>query len=61
MERSFKKTWRIPFVLGLSILFGLLSALLGTGFWYGISWAAMIIPLLVVVWKIYVARRENGS
>ncbi len=50
---NFKKVWRAPLLLGILTLFGLLSALLGTGYWYGLSWAAMLIPLAVIVYFFY--------
>lgn len=42
----------MPFLLGALTLFGLLSALLGTGIWYWLAWAAMSIPVMMMVWKI---------
>jgi hypothetical protein len=53
MKASFKKVWAIPLLLSVITLFGLLAALLGTGYWYGLSWIAMIVPLLVIIWKIW--------
>jgi hypothetical protein len=56
-DRTFQKVWRIPLVLGCCVMLGLLAALLGTGGWYGISWTAMTLPLLVAAWKI--ARKKT--
>jgi hypothetical protein len=42
-------TWRMPVFLGLCILAGLLSALLGTGGWYFVSWTLIVTPLGVIV------------
>ncbi len=53
MKTTFKKVWLVPLLLAVLTLFGLLSALLGTGCWYALSWAAMIIPLLILVWKLW--------
>ncbi len=53
MKQNFKKIWRIPLLLSVLILFGLLAALLGTGIWYWLSWLAMIIPLIVICRKIW--------
>ena len=42
--------WRRPLVLAGLTLFGLLSALLGEGgMWWGLSWAALAVPLLTIV------------
>lgn len=44
------KCWRWPLVLAVLTVVGLLSALLGEGgpFWL-VSWAALSMPLLVIV------------
>jgi hypothetical protein len=51
-HHSFRRVWRIPFVLAVAILTGLLSALLGVGGWHVLSWIALSIPLLILFWKI---------
>ncbi len=51
----------MPIVLGICILFGLLSSLLGTGAWYVVSWIAMIIPLMIAGWKIFSQRSSRKS
>jgi hypothetical protein len=48
----FRRVWRIPLLLALFILFGLLSALLGTGVWHILAWIALAIPLAILIWKI---------
>ena len=53
---SFNKVWRIPLLLGLVTLFGLLAALLGTGLWYDFAWLAMALPLVIIVRKIIVSK-----
>jgi len=57
MKQNFKKVWRIPVLLSALILFGLLAALLGTGVWYWLSWMAMLIPLVIVCFKIISGRK----
>ena len=44
--------WGMPIVLGLLTAFGLLSALLGDGIWDALSWVALAIPVLVIIWHI---------
>jgi hypothetical protein len=39
----------MPVILALSIVFGLLAALLGTGIWQLLSWTALSIPILVIM------------
>jgi hypothetical protein len=41
--------WGAPIVLAVLSLFGLLSALLGTGIWHWASWASLGVPLLVIL------------
>jgi len=50
---TFKKVWRIPLLLGILTLFGLLAALLGTGTWYGLAWVAMAIPLVLIIYHTF--------
>jgi hypothetical protein len=48
-SHSFSRIWRWPVVLAGLTLFGLLSALLGqSGVWWGLSWIALTIPLVVI-------------
>jgi hypothetical protein len=43
--------WRWPLVLAGLTLFGLLSALLGEGgVWWVLSWIALAVPLLAIVY-----------
>jgi hypothetical protein len=58
---SFKKVWRTPLLLGISILFGLLAALLGTGGWYWAAWAAMIVPLALLTRKVVKSTHKNNK
>lgn len=51
INQQVKKVWGIPVLLGLLTLTGLLSALLGTGVWYPVSWGMMLIPLAIILWK----------
>lgn len=48
---GFLKIWRWPLVLAALSVFGLLSALLGQGgIWWVLSWFALAVPVLVVLW-----------
>jgi uncharacterized membrane protein YjjP (DUF1212 family) len=46
---STRTTYRIPSVLAIVTVFGLLFALLGDGLWDGVSWALLSLPLIVCV------------
>ncbi len=48
MNKRFIDIWGWPIVLSLLTVFGLLSALLGTGIWHWLSWVAMALPLVVM-------------
>lgn len=45
---DFKRIWAIPIIVGLLILFGLLTALLGIGVWHWMSWLAFVIIIGIV-------------
>jgi hypothetical protein len=54
--------WRVyGWPLGLAVLsmVGLLSALLGDGAWDAFSWIALGIPLAVILWREFQARRRQ--
>lgn len=51
--QQFRKVWGAPVLLAITILFGLLSALLDTDYWYFISWTTMAVPLIIILWKIW--------
>jgi hypothetical protein len=52
--------WRWPAILAALTIFGLLSALLGEGgVWWGLSWAALAMPLLVIA--ICLVRRPPSN
>lgn len=46
-RNNFSKIWTAPLVIAGISIFGLLSALLGTGIWHWLSWLATLSPLLV--------------
>ncbi len=48
-QSTFRKIWRAPLILAALIVFGLLAALLGTGVWHLLSWAALSVPFGVLV------------
>jgi hypothetical protein len=51
MRKQVKKTahtWRIPVLLSLLTIIGLLSALLGTGPWRVFSWIVLSIPVIIL-------------
>jgi hypothetical protein len=50
--------WRWPLVLAIITCLGLTSALLGEGgIWWGLSWIALAIPLMVIAIAIHRRRR----
>jgi hypothetical protein len=48
-SHKFWFVWRMPLVLLLLTLFGLLAALLGTELWHWASWAALAAPIAIIV------------
>jgi hypothetical protein len=60
IARQFRHVWRWPIGLGILILAGLFSALLGqTTAWQAVAWIALAIPLLVIAF--YVAKAAARS
>lgn len=51
MAATLRKIYRVPLILSLITLAGLLSALWGDGLWDAFSWIALAVPLLVIGWK----------
>lgn len=39
------RLWGMPIILGLLTLVGLVSAILGVGFWHYVSWLTLSVPL----------------
>ena len=59
MNNGAWRVWRWPTVLALLTLFGLLSALLGEGgVWWGLSWIALSLPLLVIAVCLFRPQRN---
>ena len=47
-----RRIFSMPLLLAVLSLIGLMSALLGDGWWDRLSWAALGLPLLIVVWRL---------
>jgi hypothetical protein len=48
-RRGFTCLWRWPVTIAALTVFGLTSALLGHGgVWWGLSWAALAVPIIVI-------------
>jgi len=48
-----RKVWGAPLLLAALTVFGLLSALLGTGVWHWLAWIAIGIPVMVLAWYLW--------
>ncbi|MDH7794847.1 MULTISPECIES: hypothetical protein [unclassified Beijerinckia] len=49
-HRPLKLIFGAPAVVGGVVAFGLLSALLGDGFWDILSWLALALPILLIAY-----------
>lgn len=58
---SFRRIWGMPLLLAVLIVFGLLAALLGTGWWHLVAWAALGAPLLILMRFVRRSRRTRGA
>jgi hypothetical protein len=45
-----RRVFGFPLLLAFATIVGLLSALLGQGFWHVLSWFMLSIPIAVVAW-----------
>jgi len=60
MKNNFFHVWGFPIVLAILSIFGLLSALLGSGIWEVISWIALFIPLSTMFYYLWIAFRKKS-
>ena len=53
VAQSAGQVFRIPMLLGIATVVGLLSALFGDGVWDALSWVAILAPVVAVAlaWK----------
>jgi hypothetical protein len=56
-QQSGLRVFRVPILLGLLSVIGLLSALLGDAAWDALSWLALGIPCAVIAWFWFAQRR----
>lgn len=49
----FLRRWGKPLLMALLTIFGLLSALLGSGIWQMLSWITLSLPLLTLAKYIF--------
>jgi hypothetical protein len=58
MNKRFINIWGWPLLLAALTAFGLLSALLGTGIWHWLSWAAIAFPLIMITYHWLVDKKK---
>jgi hypothetical protein len=54
---SLREIFLWPGIIGLVTAVGLVAALLGTGAWDAVSWAALAVPILTALWAFTYRRR----
>jgi hypothetical protein len=57
-SNNFLHLWGWPLLLAALIMFGLLAALIGTGFWHWLSWLALTAPVVTMGWYLF---KKDGS
>jgi membrane protein implicated in regulation of membrane protease activity len=57
---SFRRIYGTAIILAAVTVAGLLSALFGDGIWNELSWVALSIPLIVILWKYYGPKKRHG-
>lgn len=53
--------FRVPLLLALLSLVGLLAALLGDGPWDAVSWVGLGVPVAVIVWFVMPRPAARGE
>jgi hypothetical protein len=48
-HRTLRQIFALPVVIGILSTVGLLAALIGDGWWDGLSWATLSLPVLLYV------------
>ena len=51
------RVWPFPIALGILTCLGLVAALVADGVWDAVSWIALGIPIVVVLWFVWLAPR----
>jgi hypothetical protein len=56
------RVWRIPLALFALTVFGLASALIGSGVWHIAAWLALAVPtVLAARYSLFPGRSKNGA
>ncbi len=55
-HRKLRQIFALPMVIGILSTVGLLAALIGDGWWDGLSWASLSLPVLLYVF--FMIRRQ---
>jgi hypothetical protein len=61
--RNHRTLWQIfaaPILIGVLSTIGLIAALVGDGWWDGISWLTLALPVLLYFFYVLRRRRVNG-
>jgi hypothetical protein len=61
MKAPFIRLWGWPVLLGVLTLIGLISALLGDGWWDAVSALTLGIPVVVAVWFSLRRAPDSGA
>ncbi|MET0497303.1 MAG: hypothetical protein ABW106_03410 [Steroidobacteraceae bacterium] len=56
-KRAKRSVFGAPLLIAVASIVGLVSALLGDGYLNSISWAALTVPVVVIVWALRRRRR----
>ena len=59
-RQSLGAIFLVPVILAVLSGVGLISALLGDGVWDGLSWLALSVPIVVVIWFALLPRRRGS-
>jgi hypothetical protein len=60
LRQSKRQIFAAPAVVGVLSAIGLTVALLGDGVWDGLSWVALVVPILLYAGFIAIGRRRQA-
>ena len=56
-DSNFLHVFGMPIIVAIVSVFGLVSALLGTGIWDALSWITLAVPTLVIIYFVWIKEK----
>lgn len=59
-HRTLRQIFAMPIVIGIASTVGLIAALVGDGWWDGLSWLSLSLPVLLYLFFVF-SRNQTGK